>query len=259
MLKRKIGLFAAFIAASAGVAIAQAEPPAPTAATVPAPVATGWKSSAAAGLTLTRGNSDTTLATLRATTTKKWEQNELTLTADGAYGLSKVDGKTSQTADSIHGFVQYNRLFNERLYGYLRAEGLHDEIAAVRYRFTLAPGAGYYFIKEKKMDLCGEVGPGYVYERLGNANDSFVTLRFADKFHRELSDRARVWQTAEWLPQADKLDNYVINAETGIEADLTADKKLSLRALLQDSYSSQPASGREKNDAKIVTAIAYKF
>ena len=80
-----------------------------------------------------------------------------------------------------------------------------------------------------------------------------------DKFHCQLSDRARLWQIAEWLPRVDKFKNYIINAEIGIESDLRSDKKLSLRTYLQDTYNSVPAAGRKKNDVKLVAAVAFKF
>src|ERR1017187_10797496 len=146
--QRQIGLLAAGIISFAGLASAQAQATAPA----PDPDPTGWKSSAAAGLTLTRGNSSTLLATLNAATAKKWEQNELSFGADATYGESKIDGTQHRTSDSLQGFGQYNRLFNERLYGYLRLDGLHDQIADMAYRLTLAPGVGYYLIKEKKTD-----------------------------------------------------------------------------------------------------------
>ena len=253
-LKGKLELIVAAVAALTAVNSAQAQAAAPT-----PPPDTGWKSSAAAGLTLTRGNSDTLLATLGAATGKKWDQNEVSLGIDGSYGKSTIAGVNQTTAGSIHAFGQYNRLFNERLYGYLRLEGLHDAVADINYRITLSPGLGYYLIKEKKTSLSVEVGPGFVFEKLGGVNKSFVTLRVADKFSHELSDRARVWQYAEIMPQVDKFSNYIVNAEVGIEADLTADRKLSLRAVLMDTFNSQPAAGREKNDVKLITAIAYKF
>ena len=218
-----------------------------------------WQSSAAAGLTLTSGNSDTVLATLAATTGKKWTNNEVAFGADGAYGNSKVNGVETKNAANLHGFGQYNRLFNERLYAYARVEGLHDDIAKIRYRLTLSPGAGYYFIKNKTTDLCGEVGPGFVAQRLGVETKDYFTLRLGEKFNHKLSDRARIWQTAEFLPQVDNLSNYIINFEIGVEADITKDKKLSLRSYLQDTYNSIPAEGRKKNDMKLVTGIAYKF
>ena len=116
-----------------------------------------------------------------------------------------------------------------------------------------------YFVKNKTVDLSGELGPGYIIQSLGGQESDFATLRVGEKFHYALTDRARIWQTFEWLPQVDKFDNYIVNAEIGIEADITPDKKISLRSFLQDTYNSQPAAGLKKNDMKLVTALAYKF
>jgi putative salt-induced outer membrane protein YdiY len=219
-----------------------------------------WQSSVAAGLTLTRGNSDTELATLSLATGKKWGQNELNFGADGTYGKTKQDGNDDTTAESLHGFGQYNRLFTERLYGYGRIEGLHDGVADIRYRLSLSPGLGYYFIKTKPTQLSAEAGPGFIVQKLGgDKQQGYATLRVGEKFNQTLSDRARLWETAEWLPQVDKFENYIVNFEIGIEADISSSKKLSLRSFLQDTYNHEPAKGREKNDAKLVTAIAYKF
>ena len=49
----------------------------------------------------------------------------------------------------------------------------------------------------------------------------------------------------------------IINAEAGVDSSLT--KKLSLRVFAVDNYLSEPAAGREKNDLRLVTAVAYKF
>ena len=231
-----------------------------------------WESSIAAGATLTRGNSETFLGTLSAGTGKKWNQNELAFGADVAYGTTKqkvvTDTTTTPpttvernqtTTETMHGFAQYNRLFNERLYGYGRVEGLHDGVADIDYRLSLSAGAGYYFIKSKETLLSAEVGPGYIVERLGGENKSFATLRLAEKFNQALSDRARLWQTAEILPQVDDFNNYIVNFEIGVEADLNSSKKLALRVYLDDTYNNVPAAGRKKNDLKLVAAVAYKF
>lgn len=220
-----------------------------------------WESSAAVGLTLTRGNSASTLATLSAKTDGKWDQSELSIGADATYGRTKAPGQTTATtsAELLHGFTQYNWLFTDRFYGYGRVEGLHDGVADIKYRALLSPGVGYYFIKTTNTDLCAEVGPGYVIQELGNDSTSYAMLRLGEKFHQALSDRARLWQTAEVLPQVDRFSNYIINAEIGIEADLTRDKKFRLRSYVTDTFNHEPAPGRQKNDAMWVTAIAYTF
>lgn len=240
----KTSIAAGIFAASVATTFAQA----------PAPEKKpGWDTSAALGFTLTRGNSDTLLFTGNIVTGKKWDENEARLGADATYGENDGD----KNAESLHGFGQYNRLFSERMFGYLRLDALHDAVADVEYRFTLSPGAGYYFIKEENTKLSGEVGPAFVYEKQGDETTGYFTARLAERFDQKLSDRAKIWQSLEVLPQVDDLDNCIVNAEIGIETSLTA--KLSLRTYLQDTYDNQPAEGRQKNDLKLVTALAYKF
>ncbi len=240
----------------AGRGLSEDHPP----VAVPAPKPK-WTGSAAIGVTLTRGNSDTLLATMTAIAGKKWDSNEFVIGGDGTYGESKSPGATNSTinANSVHGFVQYNRLFSKRLYGYGRVEGLHDEVADISYRVTLGPGAGYYIIKGTNTDLCAEIGPGYVFQLLGTNTQNYATLRVGEKFHHTLNDHVRLWQTAEWLPQVEKFQNYVVNAEIGIETDLTKRKNLTLRTFVQETFTSEPAPGRRQNDVKLVTALAYKF
>ena len=218
-----------------------------------------WESSAFAGLTVTRGNSETVLGNANILTAKKWDHNELSLGADGTYGETKLPGATNsaKNAESIHGFGQYNWLFNERLYGLGRVDALHDAIADVEYRITLSAGAGYYFLKTTNTVLSAEVGPGYVFEKLGGDERSYATLRVGEKFTQKLSRHARLWQSAEFLPQVDDFDNYLINAELGVEADITT--HLSLSTFLQDTFKNRPAPGRKQNDLKLVAGMKYKF
>ena len=234
----------------------QEKPPAPAEEKKPK-----WETSAAAGLTLTRGNSETLLGTVNIATAKKWPKNELSFGADATYGETKLPGAGASTknAEATHGFGQYNRLLTDRFFGYARLDALHDAVADVEYRFTLGPGAGYYFIKSDTTTLSTEVGPGMVFEKLRSVEHNYLTLRVSERLQRKISDRARIWQSAEILPQVDNLDNYLINGELGIEADLTKDKKFVLRSYIQDTFDNEPAPSRKKNDLKWVTAIAYKF
>ena len=218
-----------------------------------APKKTIWESSAAVGLTLTKGNSDTLMVNGNIQSSRKWDKNEISLGADGTYG----ENSGVKNSDSIHAFGQYNRLFTDRVFGYLRVDDLHDGIADIDYRFTVGPGAGYYFIKNADTSLRGEVGPGWVYEKQGGKNDSYITLRIAERFDHKLNDRVKLWQSLEFLPQVDDWNNFIINGEIGLEVALS--KTFSQRTFLQDTYDNVPAPGRKENDLKLVAAIAYKF
>ena len=212
-----------------------------------------WETSAALGLTLTKGNSDTLMFTADALTSRKYAHDELSFGVGLSYG-EQSDIKNNETAKA---FGQWNHLFTDRFYGYVRADALHDDIADVDYRVTLSPGVGYYFIKNEKMLLSAEAGPGVVFEKQGGVEKTYFIGRVAEKFEYKFSDKAKVWQMAEFLPQLDDFDNYIINAEVGVEASITA--RTALRAVLQDTYDNEPAPGRKKNDLKLVTSVVVKF
>jgi putative salt-induced outer membrane protein len=227
-----------------------------------------WSGALSAGLTLTRGNSKTTLATAVAALDRKTDKDEWSFGGNVTYGQAQViangvktDSTTAQNADL---FGQYNRfLFTDRLkdrfYIFGRAEGYHDDLASIHYRLTVSVGPGYYFIKNTNTDLSAELGPGFISQSVGSDEENFPILRAAEKFNHKLSDRARLWEKAEIDPDLSNISNYIITSEIGVAADLTASKALELQCYLDDNYNSKPAPGRVENDLQLVVAIGYKF
>jgi putative salt-induced outer membrane protein len=178
----------------------------------------------------------------------------LKLDADGAYG--KADGVKS--AECLHGFVQENHTFvDDTWYGYGRADGLHDAIADVDYRFTSSAGAGYYFIKNKMTTFSGEAGPAFEAERLDDEYHDYPTARLAENFERKIDEHARVWENIEFIPPLVFPDAFLVNAEIGVETPLT--RKLSLQTCLQDNFANVPAPGYKDNDFKLVSGLVFKF
>lgn len=250
MLKKQI---MTAVALCVGTAV-YAQTPAPAASTPPAPEKKStWESSAGLGLTLTEGNSSTLSISGNILSSKKWDKNEINLGADGTYG--KNDGVKS--AESLRGYGQYNRLFSDKVFGFARLEAFHDAVAALDYRITFTVGAGHYFIKNDRTFLRGEAGPGVICERQGNIDDTYMTLRLAERLEHKFNDRAKLWQSLEYLPQVDDWNNYILNAEIGLDTAIS--KSLSQRTYVQDTYDNEPAAGRKKNDVKLVAGIAYKF
>jgi len=242
------GILPLFLLACTSLAVMAQNPSIPTNAPPK------WTRSASLGLTVTSGNSDTLLFAAKVLANVKWaERNELDLGADGTYG----EQEDVKNAELFHGFAQYNLLFTPRIFGYLRMDALHDDIADVNYRFTVGPGAGYYFIRNTNTFLRGELGPGVVIEQQGGQDNTYLTFRVAERFEHKLTETARLWQSVEFLPAVDEWDNFIVNAEIGVE--MAFNKKWSLKSYLQDTYDHEPAPNRLKNDVKLVTALAYKF
>lgn len=224
-----------------------------------------WKSSLTAGLTLTQGNSHSLMYYGAIDSTKKTPDNEFSLGASGAYGSQDSE----ESVNTYGGYSQWNHLFTERFYDYIRLEARRDLVANVDYRITLGPGLGYYLVKNTNTTLSVESGAGIEFQRIGQKttvgtntvnsydNEYFATARFAEKFEHKVNDHLRIWQSVELLPQVDEFDNYTLRFELGLETGFT--KTMSLKTFVVDNFASQPADGRQKNDFRMVSALSYKF
>jgi putative salt-induced outer membrane protein YdiY len=220
---------------------------------IPPPVA--WSISATFALTVTGGNTKTLLTTVDFNAQRKSPENEFLFDINGTYG----ENDDVKNAESLQGTGQYNHLATERLYYGIRLDGLHDGIAGIDYRFTVAPLAGYYLIKSPNTSLGVEFGPGYIYQRnLGSDTTlSHGSLRVGERFEHKINGTTKIWENAEFLPQLANLGNYYTDGEIGINTAIT--KHAGLTCFVDDSYYSVPATGKLHNDFKLVTGITYKF
>jgi putative salt-induced outer membrane protein YdiY len=220
-----------------------------------APTNKFWTGNVALGLTLTRGNSRTLLASASAHAVALWDHKNNELILDGNAGYGTQDGsETTETADASS---QYNHTLTPRFFAGLKLDLFHDGIADIHYRVTVAPLIGYYALKTTNTLLGLEFGPGYIDTRQDDESESYAILRFGERYEYKFSKTARVWETVEIMPQVNEFDNYLVNFELGAESTLT--KSITLRAVIQDYYNNIPATGRERNDLRLVTGVGFKF
>jgi putative salt-induced outer membrane protein len=220
-----------------------------------------WESVAAVGVTLTRGNSETFLATASINTARKWLKEEALLGLAGGYGETTdvQTDNTTKTQQYLRGFGQGNHLFTPRFYAGLRLDGLYDDIAGINYRFTVSPLVGYYIVKKPDVFLALESGPSFIAEQLEDeAPRQYWAARVGDRFEYKFpGNRARIWQTASLVPEFDNLNNWVLTFQAGIASSIT--KSLELRLVADDQYDNEPAPHRKNNDFKLTAQLGYKF
>jgi hypothetical protein len=221
-----------------------------------------WESIATIGVTLTRGNSKTFLANASVGTKRTWSSDEALFGASAGYGQSTITvggNKTDTTTDSyIKGYGQWNHLFTPRAYLGVRVTGDHDDIASLTYRATVGPLAGYYFIKQTNSSLAGEIGPSYVREKFfGQDVKDYLALRIGERGEHKFDSGAKIWESLEWLPKVKDMQDYLVNAELGVSAPIS--KALSISLVLQDTYKSVPAIGKQQNDLKLIAGLSYIF
>lgn len=221
----------------------------------------GWKRSAALGLTLTAGNSESSLATAGIKVGRDGERHALRLGIEGTYGETtneRADGtKTDDlTAQNAKADANY-KLKGGRYYAYADVTVLHDKVADVDYRAIVGPGVGYFIIQEDTATLGLDVGVAWVTEDVSNIKDDYLAYRAGERFEWTISETAKLWQSAEFVPRADDFQDYLLTGEIGIEAAVNS--RVNLRLVVQDKYDNTPGAGLDNNDVITVTALSVSL
>ncbi|MBU0679728.1 MAG: DUF481 domain-containing protein [Verrucomicrobia bacterium] len=224
--------------------------------------ADGWATTVSLGATKTSGNSDTLLATLGVAAENGSEVNPARFGVEGTYGESETEDdsgrkQTDTTAENAKAYANYKRVLESGAYGYLDGNVVHDDLADIDYRATAGPGVGFFVYKSDEASCGLEVGAAYIREKVAGVEDDYAAVRAAERYERQLSETAKLWQSIEYLPRADDFEDYLINGEIGIDAAVK--ENVSLRLVVQDKYDNTPAVGNDQNDLTIISAVNVRL
>lgn len=217
-----------------------------------------WKTTLTAGGTLTDGNTETMKG--NASLLVEGEKASLGSLRTGAeinYGENKVDGENRTDTDNGKVFANVKKTISPMTFAYGDVTASRDDLANLDYRIVLGPGLGLYAVKSDRTTLSFEAGPSYKWEKKDRVSDDAWTLRAAQRFEFKFSDTSRCWQAAEFLAQFEDLDDNLLNAEVGVEADIMSG--LSLRLVVEDKYDNQPSEGKKSNDVSVTAGISLKL
>jgi len=221
----------------------------------------GWQTTLALGGTKNGGNSETVVGNASIRAENVSDTQEIRLGAEGTYGESEVtrdgDTVTETTAQKANAYANGKYVFENKAYVYMDTTLDHDDLADLSYRWLLGPGVGFFVYDTEAAKVGVETGLSYLFQKLGGENENYGVLRLAERYDQKLSESAKIWQTIEYMPRVDDTENYLINAEVGIDAAINS--TLSLQLVFQDNYNNRPAPDKKNNDYSIITAIAVKL
>ena len=216
------------------------------------------KNTLAIGATLTRGNSESVQGNLSLLTEGEDEGiGSVRLGAEANYGETTIENKNNTTLDNSKLFGNVRKTLSPHWFVYVDTSAMRDSTAGVKYRILAGPGLGCYLVKATNTTLSLEAGASHEWERLEDTSSRFVVVRVAERLTYQISATARLWQSAEFLPEAKDFGNYTMTAEIGVEAALSS--RMNLRLVLQDKFSSEPADSLKQNDLSLISGFSTKF
>jgi putative salt-induced outer membrane protein len=148
---------------------------------------------------------------------------------------------------------------HKKWYNFLRIEADHDRFSNIDYRLVPAAGTGYWFFDSDDFKLMAEVGaaPEMTYYRDETKNTLYWELIPRVFLEKKLFKNIILTQDFYYYQAVENLNKYRLRSETAV--DFKINDHLKLRFSLWDEYKSNPPKDIKKNDARLVTSLAYSF
>lgn len=216
-------------------------------------VAEEWENSVDFGLSLSKGNTDSSLFRVAVQTEKK--DAFQAYFGQFSYSYGEEDGAANE--DEILTKATYKHSVAERNFFGARFDARRDKFADIDYRFSLNLTYGYYWIDTEETVFSTELGLGLTVEDKGEGTDSYLNGLFDQHYEHQLNEHAKVFQNLVFSPRLGDVSDYRIEFDAGIETKVT--ETVAFKVSLENRYESQPAEGKRSNDLKIIAGLSYTF
>jgi putative salt-induced outer membrane protein len=220
------------------------------------PAGQTWTGNFGAGLSITRGNSDT--KNLNVTADAAQRINAANLAKYDAFYL-RADNNGALTVDRTTFGARDEYSLSPLTYAFADVHFLRDRFKEIDSLITPTVGAGRHLIKNATTDLAVEAGAGAVIEKDdGFSRETSGAINAKQIYTLKFSPTATFGETAAGLWKTKDFGDALYHVEASLASNLTARSQLKL-TVLDDYKTKPPAAGIKKNDTSLIAAIVMKF
>jgi len=216
-----------------------------------------WAGNVSLGLSLNKGNSDTTdfsfdfSADHHFSPKVEWRNSGLVL-------FGKTDKVTSKETYRIGTGIEWHH--SERMYSYYRVQGERDRFKNHDYRLLPGLGAGYNILAREKLKFTLSGGLSLVATQFYDSGDwdSYAALALSDEFTWDISEQAQFNQKWELNFNLEDFNHVVWQLEASLMANIIGSWAVKLTFI--NSHDGKPVGdGIEKDDYSFLAGISKKF
>ena len=215
-----------------------------------------WAGHFAAGLTLTKGNSDTRTFNLALTVEYRLQPRNL-VKADGFYLNSREDGVSSVARTSLHLRDEYT--LSDRYFAFGDVQFVKDQFKSIDSLVASTVGAGVHLIKTRKEELSADLGAGFILERdEGLDRTTSGVVRAGESYLWKISKSANLTESAFGLWKTRDTGDAYYHFEVALGAAIN--DHVEIKIALLDEYKAKPVFDTiKKNDVAGIVSFGYKL
>jgi putative salt-induced outer membrane protein YdiY len=207
----------------------------------------------AAGLSASRGNTDTDQIYLDGEAKARSLKTRMKLAAD----YRREDDSGQRTASNWNVTSNYDHFLTDQWYFFRNGILAHDRFQDLNLRIAGGAGFGYQFYESEGLNLSLEAGPNMVNEDFIDAPDrTYLGARWALAFDRIFYDGAfQFFHKHEGLLSLEDTDDILITSQSGVRVPLVHGIEATAQANVD--WRNKPAPGNKSADTTVIMTIGY--
>ena len=216
-----------------------------------------WGGFLDSGLSLSRGNADTTNFTIGATATRMTDKDKASAFINSIYSSGTTNGVTLTTASAIHAGLRFDYNLSDKTFAFAFTDFDHDRFQQLDLRNVIGGGLGYHMVKSDITNFDIFAGGSFNQEYFTTLTRRSGEALVGQSFDHKLSSAFSVKQRLEFYPDLSSMGDYRVVFDTAAITKLS--KFLSWQVDASDRYITNPVNGLKGNDLLFTTGVRVAF
>ena len=216
-----------------------------------------WGGFLDSGLSLSRGNADTTNFTIGATATRMTDKDKASAFINSIYSSGTTNGVTLTTASAIHAGLRFDYNLSNKTFAFAFTDFDHDRFQQLDLRNVIGGGLGYHMVKSDITNFDIFAGGSFNQEYFTTLTRRSGEALVGESFDHKLSSAFSVKQRLEFYPDLSSMGDYRVVFDTAAITKLS--KFLSWQVDASDRYITNPVNGLKGNDLLFTTGVRVAF
>jgi putative salt-induced outer membrane protein len=224
-----------------------------------------WKGGATVGLSLARGNSDTTNFDTAFTADRKTMSDHIGLYESSLYSTNGLPGG-GVTANAILGGARYDHNITEKLFAFVSGDFTHDELQGLNIRAIFSGGLGWHVINTTNTTFDVLAGINYTHESYGatpttpapTVTRNLPGITAGEELMHKFAGVTTLTENFYFYPDLSDLSQYRFSLDASAVTKIS--KWFGWQVSLSDRYvTNPPIPNTKSNDVILSTGLNIAF